>query len=322
MMTSLNASGLTTIHDVGGRGASPKQYAMAQKLADSQGGRLSLRIHYSHRYPRNKGLDAAIASIKNAPEAQENDYFKRLGIGEGIWSRLNDLISRPYKIKKGPFEEYKQIVAAAAERRWPIHTHAHTSKKISFLLDMFKDLNAKHNIKPLRWTFAHAYGISADNMKAAKELGMVVAFHSTPTINGASWRKARKISGPLEMPPLRTAQKLGVVWGLGTDSNVVAPYSPMNTLAMAVAGTDVSGDILLKNETVTREQALIAHTRSNAFILHLEEKIGSLEKGKYADLVVLDRDYMIIPKSDIRRLKSVITMVGGRIVYQDKELDR
>jgi predicted amidohydrolase YtcJ len=235
MMTSMNASGLTTVHDIGGRGASPKQYGMAQKLANSQGGKLSLRIFYSHRYPRNKGFDAAIASIKGAPKAQASDYFRRLGIGEGIWSRLNDNVTRPYKIKKGPFKEYKQIVSTAGSRRWPIHTHAMTTKKISYLLDMFKDIDSKINIKPLRWTIAHAYGISAANLKAAKDLGMVVAFHSTPTINGASWKKAIKIKGPLEMPPLKRAQESGIVWGLGTDPNVVAPYllfQEVNTIAL------------------------------------------------------------------------------------------
>ncbi len=317
MMTSLNASGLTTVHDIGGRGASLKQYALAQKLADSQNGKLSLRIFYSYRYPREKGLEAAIDSIKNVPAARANDYYQRLGIGEGIWDRLNDSLSSvSYKIKQKQLGEYKQIVATAAEGKLPIHTHAMTTTKISFLLNMFKELNGKYNIKPLRWTFAHAYGISADNLKAAKDLGMVVAFHSTPTINGESWKKVQKISGPLEMPPLRRAQESGIIWGLGTDSNVVAPYSPMNTLAMAVDGTDVAGKVLLKDQKVTRKQALIAHTRSNAFILHQENLIGSLEKGKYADLVVLDRDYMTIPTGDIRKLKSVMTMVGGRVVYQ------
>jgi predicted amidohydrolase YtcJ len=61
---------------------------------------------------------------------------------------------------------------------------------------------------------------------------------------------------------------------------------------------------------------LIAHTRSNAYLMHKEELIGSLEVGKLADIVVLDRDYMTVPVDDIRDLNSVLTMVDGRIVYE------
>ena len=70
------------------------------------------------------------------------------------------------------------------------------------------------------------------------------------------------------------------------------------------------------DEVITREEALIAHTRSNAYILFMEDKIGTLEAGKYADLVVLDRGYMTIPVDEIRDISPVMTMVAGEVVYQ------
>jgi predicted amidohydrolase YtcJ len=70
------------------------------------------------------------------------------------------------------------------------------------------------------------------------------------------------------------------------------------------------------DEVITREEALIAHTRSNAHILFMEDKIGTLEPGKYADLVVLDRDYLEIPVDEVRDIQPVLTMVGGEIVYE------
>ncbi|MDD9996143.1 MAG: amidohydrolase family protein, partial [Rhodospirillaceae bacterium] len=63
-------------------------------------------------------------------------------------------------------------------------------------------------------------------------------------------------------------------------------------------------------------EALIAHTRSNAWLMHKEDLLGTLEVGKLADFVVLDRDYMTIPADEIRDLNSVLTMVDGRIVYE------
>ena len=70
------------------------------------------------------------------------------------------------------------------------------------------------------------------------------------------------------------------------------------------------------DEVITREEALIAHTRSNAYILFMEDKVGTLETGKYADLVVLDRDYLEIPVDEVRHIQPVLTMVGGEVVYE------
>ena len=71
--------------------------------------------------------------------------------------------------------------------------------------------------------------------------------------------------------------------------------------------------------TLTREEALIAHTRSNAYLMHKEDLLGSLEVGKLADIVVLDQDYMTIPVEEIRNLNSVLTMVDGRVVYESAD---
>ena len=80
---------------------------------------------------------------------------------------------------------------------------------------------------------------------------------------------------------------------------------------------DLGGErALLESETVSRKQALIAHTRSNAYLLFKENELGSIEKGKLADLVVLDRDYMTIPADQIKDIKPLLTMVGGRVVFR------
>ena len=78
---------------------------------------------------------------------------------------------------------------------------------------------------------------------------------------------------------------------------------------------DVGGNKVL-DETLTREEALTAHTRSNAYLFFQEKTLGSLEVGKQADLVVLDRDYMTVPAAEIRRIKPTMTMVGGRVVFE------
>jgi predicted amidohydrolase YtcJ len=98
----------------------------------------------------------------------------------------------------------------------------------------------------------------------------------------------------------------------------VSHYQPFVTLGWIVSGLDLAGNRVL-DETVTREQALIAHTRSNAYLFFQEDELGSLEVGKRADLVVLDRDYLTVPAAEIKRIQPVLTMVGGRVVFDRSE---
>jgi predicted amidohydrolase YtcJ len=114
--------------------------------------------------------------------------------------------------------------------------------------------------------------------------------------------------------PLRKIQDSGIVFGLGTDATIVSHYQPFVTLGWAVSGLDIAGKRVLE-ETLTREEALIAHTRANAYLFFQENELGSLEVGKQADLVVLDRDYLTVPAGEIRKIRATMTMVGGRIVY-------
>jgi predicted amidohydrolase YtcJ len=118
------------------------------------------------------------------------------------------------------------------------------------------------------------------------------------------------------MPRLRTIQNSGIMWGLGSDGSRANQILPFQTLAWAVTGKMVGGRQALRaSETISREDALIAHTRRNAYFVFRENDIGSLQPGKLADIVVLDRDYLTVPADQIKDIKSVMTIVGGRIAY-------
>jgi predicted amidohydrolase YtcJ len=105
------------------------------------------------------------------------------------------------------------------------------------------------------------------------------------------------------------------MWGLGSDATAVTTSDPFFTLWFAVTGKMIGGR-QVNRQTITREEALIAHTRNNAYIVFQESNLGSLQPGKYADLVVLDRDYLTIPDDEIKDIHPLMTMVGGRIVYE------
>jgi predicted amidohydrolase YtcJ len=77
----------------------------------------------------------------------------------------------------------------------------------------------------------------------------------------------------------------------------------------------MAGGAKVNRQTIGREDALIAHTRKNAYLVFQEDNLGSIQPGKLADLLVLDRDYLTVPPDQIKNIKPVMTMVGGRIVY-------
>jgi hypothetical protein len=78
---------------------------------------------------------------------------------------------------------------------------------------------------------------------------------------------------------------------------------------------DSFGHAVNPGQQLTRQEALSLFTRSNSWFLRMEDKIGSIESGKLADLTVLDRDFFAVADSDIRNIRSVLTIVGGKVVH-------
>jgi predicted amidohydrolase YtcJ len=142
---------------------------------------------------------------------------------------------------------------------------------------------------------------------------MSAQLHSRPLIQGALMHKVHGDKA-WDMPPFRRVQDSGIHWGLGSDATAVTTSNPFYTLSLAVTGRMVGGQHV-NRQTVSREEALIAHTRANAFFLFQEGNLGALAPGKFADLLVLDRDYLTVPAEEIKDIKPLLTMVGGKRVY-------
>jgi hypothetical protein len=116
------------------------------------------------------------------------------------------------------------------------------------------------------------------------------------------------------MPPLRAIADSGLSWGLGTDGTKAAQINPFVTLWWAVTGQALGGGVAL-DTTLSREEALIAHTRNNAWLTFQEGYTGSIRPGLRADLVVLDRDYLTVPADEIKDIRPMATMVAGNVLH-------
>ncbi|MDP6430366.1 MAG: amidohydrolase family protein [Rhodospirillales bacterium] len=310
-----NRAGVTTLWDAGGILYPNEFQQWAREYVEQNGGWSNLRIFANIKSDARDAadVDRLIQSIEDWPDLEDNDYFRVQGFGEMLYHPAYEVLGDlPWKESDDAYREYRRLVTAAAEKRWQIIDHAMYAEKFDWMLDMFEEIDKVHDIKPLRWSPHHCYAFTKDQFERAAELNLFLAMQTSPTLP----RGPVAIYGGQDQPRMKSAQECGVKWGLGTDSKIVSPYPAFFTLYFAVTGRDVPGDIKNPTEKVSRQDALIAHTRSNAWFLFQEDNLGSIEAGKYADIAVLDRDYMTVPEDEIRDIESVLTIVGGRVGYE------
>jgi predicted amidohydrolase YtcJ len=259
-------------------------------------------------------VDGSIAQIARMKLFQGDSYIDEVSFGESVYSPLHDPM---FAVKSSPqpdqLEAWKKMAMAIAQAGLPLHVHAELSGTIDAFLDQIEAVNKEHPIKNLRWALAHVNQINASQLERMKKLGMYAAVHPWAVINGGIMHEG---FGDMayDMPPLATIQNSGIVWGLGTDGTAANQTLPFTTLSFAVTGKMAGGTKVIR-QTISREDALIAHTRKNAYFVFQENNLGSIQAGKLADLVVLDRDYLTIPSDQIKDIKPVMTVVGGRMVY-------
>ncbi|MBM3374027.1 MAG: amidohydrolase family protein, partial [Betaproteobacteria bacterium] len=312
-----NSLGITPWGDAGGRGMTAQHYEPYQVLADRD--ELNVRVFWTTiRQPVNPAeVDAVLAEIPSLKPFQGNDYFDHIGWGETVYRPLTTQLLAPGgNTWPEDLAQMMRIVRALAERGIYLNSHVEMANVIDAFLDQYEALNRQHPIRGLRWSFSHLDQVTDVQLQRMKRLGMNAQIHSRPLIQGALMHRVHG-DAAWDMPPFRRVQDSGIMWGLGSDATAVTTSNPFFTLWFAVTGRMIGG-LQVNRQTISREEALIAHTRNNAYILFQEHNLGSLAPGKYADLLVLDRDYFSVPADQIRDIKPVMTMVGGRLVFEAK----
>jgi predicted amidohydrolase YtcJ len=309
MLRDVNRMGLTAF---GSAGCEADVLPMYQRWASR--GELSVRVFCitgALQPPRPP------SPLRGFGEARDH-YIDHVAYGESVYGPLHDPM---FVAKSDPspaaLAEWRRIATGVAQARRQLHVHANLTDTIGAFLDQIDLIRKEHAIGDLRWTLAHVNQINATHLARMKDMGVHAAVHPWAIINGGINLTVFG-DAAYDMPPLRTIQESGVVWGFGSDGSRANQIRPFTTLWWAVTGKMVGGAQLLR-QTISREQALVAHTRSNAYLLFRERDLGSIETGKLADLAVLDRDYLTVPADQIKDITSVMTIVGGRIVHQSKE---
>jgi len=318
-VAGLNAMGITAWYDAGGRGVSEKHYEAYRTLADR--GELNARAFWtSIRQPATpEQVDKVLGEIAQQTSFQGNDFFDNIGWGESVYlPATTNLLRNDFVVKPEDMRQVRRIAQTIAESGMFLNAHVEMANTIDAYLDEYEAVNKVEPIKGLRWGFSHLDQVSEAQLERMKRLGMYAGLHSRPLIQGALMHEVHG-ERAWDMPPFRRVQDSGIIWGLGSDATAVTTSNPFYTLWFAVTGRMVGGR-KVNRQTIGREEALIAHTRSNAYFVFQESNLGSIQPGKYADLLVLDRDYFTVPAVQIKDIRPVMTMVGGKIVYQGGKL--
>ena len=307
----LNRLALTGVVDPGGFGMAPRDYQALFKVWQDR--TLTLRVAYTvFAQKRGSELEDYRNLTQLLPMGMGDEMLRFNGIGENVaWGMYNN--DSPSDEDKAQFYE---IARWAAGRRMSLNMHWHNDRSVGQLLDIFERVDRETPMRDLRWAIAHLNDASAATLQRMKALGVGWAMQDALYFDGERFQKEKGAEAARRAPPIKTALRLGVKVGAGTDAHRVASYNPFVALRWMLDGKTVGGTALRgPEETPTREEALRMYTLGSAWFAHDEDRRGSLVVGKLADLAVLSKDYMKVPVAEIGRIESLLTMVGGRIVY-------
>jgi predicted amidohydrolase YtcJ len=218
--------------------------------------------------------------------------------------------------------ELREVVALLVRNRWPFRLHATYDESIARFLSVFEDVNRDVPFDGLRWFFDHAETISDRNIDRVRSLGGGIAVQHRMAYQGEYFVDRYGAEAAQRTPPIRRMLETGVPVGSGTDATRVASYNPWVSLYWLVTGKTVGGASLYpESNRLDRMEALRLYTVGSAWFSGEESAKGAIVPGQLADLAVLSSDYFTVGEEDIKSIESVLTMVGGKVVYGKGEFE-
>ncbi|MFZ0842736.1 MAG: amidohydrolase, partial [Nitrosotalea sp.] len=318
-MYELNRFGVTSAIDAGGGFQNyPDNYSVINDLAKQD--LLTVRISYN-LFPQRpkKELEDFVNWMKIVKPGDGNDFYRMNGAGEMLVFSAADFENFPEPrpdLVKTMESELKDVVTLLAKNRWPFRLHATYGESITRFLDVFEQVNRDIPFNGLRWFFDHAETIYDSDIDRVRKLGGGIAVQDRMAFQGESFIARFGEKAAENSPPITKMLEKGVPVGAGTDATRVSTYNPWIALYWLVTGKTVGGTRLYpESNRLSRMESLRLYTVGSAWFSSEENKKGSIEPGKLADLAVLSSDYFTIPEEEIKHIESFLTIVGGKIVY-------
>jgi predicted amidohydrolase YtcJ len=325
-MRELNRFGVTSAIDAGGGFQNyPDDYEVINEL--HKRGEMTLRLAYNlfTQKPKDELADFRQWTQLTKPGAGD-DFYRVNGAGEMLVysaADFEDFLEPRPDMPPTMESELKAVIRHLVENRWPFRLHATYDETITRALNVYEEINRDIPFAGLHWFFDHCETISDRNIERIKALGGGIAIQHRMAFQGEYFVDRYGAKQAERTPPIRRMLELGVPVGAGTDATRVASYNPFVALYWLVTGKTVGGTALYpENNRLERMEALRLYTVGSSWFASDEGKKGSIAPGQLADLAVLSADYFSIPEEQIKQLESVLTIVGGKVVYAAGEFSR
>jgi len=310
---ALNAMGITGVSDPGGYNMEIPDYQPLFQVWREHG--LTLRVRYSLSAPRrDRELEDFKELTQVLPMGFGDDWLRFNGIGENVtWGLYNN--DNPGDAQK---EQLYAVLRWAVARGMTATFHWHNDRAVHHLLGVLERVNAETPIAKLRWSIAHLNDASPETLKRVKAMGVGWLVQNAFYFRGEAFLGQRGADAARLVPPLASALRMKLPVGGGTDAHRVMAPNPFVSLQWMLDGKTISGAAMRAPEELpTRLEALRLYTQGSAWFSFEENSRGALAVGQLADLAVLSSDYLSVPIGQIGGIVSLLTMVGGRIVYAD-----
>ena len=325
-MREMNQLGVTSVIDAGGGYQNyPDDYQIIEEL--HRAGEMTLRIAYNIFTQKPKQELADFSSwAKQVRPGQGDDTYRHNGAGEMLVYSAADF--EDFRVERPDMPptmegDLEPVVRLLAEQRWPFRLHATYDETISRALDVFEKVDRDVPLQGLNWFFDHAETITDHNIERIARLGGAIAVQHRMAFQGEYFVERYGHKAAEATPPIARMLEMSVPVGAGTDATRVASYNPWVSLSWLVTGRTVGGTTLYPpHNRLDRATALKLWTEANTWFSNEQGKKGAVKVGQLADLAVLSKDYFAVPEAEIADIKSVLTFLGGRIVWGDDDFSK
>jgi predicted amidohydrolase YtcJ len=323
-MRELNRLGVTSVIDAGGGFQNyADDYKVIEQLHKDK--QLTTRFAYNlfTQKPKEELADFE-RWTKMVKPGQGDDFFRHNGAGEMLVfsaADFEDFLEPRPDLAASMEDELFRVVSLLAQNKWAFRLHATYDESISRALNVYERVHREvAPIDKLHWFIDHAETVSDKNIERIRNLGGGIAIQHRMAFQGEYFRDLYGAQKTKHSPPIRRMLELGVPVGAGTDATRVASYNPFVSLYWLVAGKTVGGlQMYDDSNRLSREEALRLWTVGSSWFSSDNGTKGAIEAGHLADLAVLSGDYFSIAEEQIKSLESVLTIVGGKIVYAAEE---
>jgi predicted amidohydrolase YtcJ len=322
-MRELNRLGITSLVDAGGGSQIyPDDYAVIEEL--HKRGEMTVRMAYNifTQRPKEEKEDFLRCMKLTAP-GKGDDFYRCNGAGEMLVysaADFEDFMEPRPDLPSSLEKELKDVVSLLASNKWPFRIHATYDESISRMLNVFEEVNREISFKGTNWFFDHCETISDRSLERVKALGGGIAIQNRMAFQGEYFLDRYGKDAAERTPPVRKMLELGIPVGAGTDATRVSSYNPWLALYWLAAGKTIGGALLYsKKNRIGREEALRLYTQGSSWFSGESGRKGVIAVNQLADVTALTEDYFSVPEEKIKGIESVLTIVGGKIVYGAEE---